>query len=508
MCYFLRYRYLLAFILTFPIAGYSQVILPDIISSHMVLKQKSTVPLWGMEKPGQRVSVLTGWNKKRYEGVADANGHWKVMVKTPPAGGPFQITFAGNDTLRLTDVLIGEVWISSGQSNMAFRLRQDTQAKVKIPQADHPQIRLFRPAKVISQVELNGFSNHQNKWEISSPQTAGEFSAMTYYFAVELQKKLKVPVGVINVSWGGVSIESWMPEAALRSNPVLQNSVIRWKQWTADYLVDSAKYKADSRNYAKTKQGAKPELPQSMYMIRRPHRQYSVLYNGMTAPLTPFALSGMLWYQGTSSVTWADEYELQLNALIKSWRSAFMNSNLPVIIGQLTAYRYDDEAKAYQLRDAQLRQRDINNVYVTSNMDLGELDNVHPANKEPYGIRFAAMALNQVYGKKEVAAFSPSFKNIRAEGNQLIVSFEHSEGLHIKGGAMEEVYIAGSDGKFFKGEATISNGELIATSPSIAHPKQIRYLFYNTAHAQLYNGNDLPAFPFAVSLPSNETIRR
>jgi sialate O-acetylesterase len=491
-------KLLVVLLLCFSVGGYTQVILPDIISSHMVLKQKSVVPLWGKDKPGQELSVLTGWDRKKYNAVADGSGLWKVMVSTPSAGGPYNITFAGTDTIKLTDVLIGEVWISSGQSNMAFRLRQDSQAKVKLPQANNPQIRLYRPARVIAQEEMDGFSANRSKWEVSSAKTATEFSAMTYYFAAELQKKLQVPVGVINVSWGGVSIESWLPESALTTNSILQNSVVRWKKWANDYEVDSPKYVKENSDYARTKEGNKPELPQSMYMMRRPHRQYSVLYNGMTAPLTPFALSGLLWYQGTSSVAWSEEYELQLNTLIHSWRKAFDDTNMPVIVGQLTAYKYDDEAKAYQLRDAQLAQRGLKNVYVVCNMDLGELDNLHPTNKEPYGLRFAGMALNQVYSRKDLAAFCPSFKSIRAEGDRLIVSFDHAEGLHIKGGAMEEVYIAGADQKFVKAMATIHRNELVVSNPSIKHPKHVRYLYKNTVRVQLYNGDDLPAFPFTV----------
>lgn len=488
---------LFTFLATLP--SYTQVVLPDIISSHMVLKQKSTVPIWGMEQPGQKISILTGWDKKKYQTIADARGHWKVTVNTPAAGGPYDLTIIGKDTVNLTDVLLGEVWISSGQSNMAFRLRQDSQWKKTQLQANNPQIRLFKPARAIAQQEANSYSAKESKWEISDRESAGEFSAMTYYFAVELQKKLQVPVGIINVSWGGVSIESWLPGSALSADPVLQHSVARWKQWAATYEADSIKYVSAVREYAKTQKGSKPKLPQSMYMMRRPHRQHSVLYNGMTAPLTPFALSGMLWYQGTSSVTWSDEYELQLNALIKSWRKAFNDPNLPVIVGQLTAFTYKDEAKAYQLRDAQLRQSRLKNVYVVCNMDLGDLEDVHPTNKEPYGLRFAAMALSQVYGKKNIAAFCPTFKYIKAQDNRLFIGFDHAEGLYIKDGPMEEIYIAGADGKFLQAEAKIVKSELQVHHPTISQPKYVRYLYRNTTRVQLYNGDDLPAFPFSVS---------
>lgn len=479
--------------------SFAEIRLPDIISDHMVLKQKSSVPLWGLETPGKQVSVTTSWDRKIYKVKADNQGNWKVLVKTPTGGGPYEIEISGTSKIKITDVLIGEVWISSGQSNMAFRMGSDKQARKMLPKATNKLIRTFKPARIIAQEERTSFSAGKTKWNISSPETVSEFSAMTYYFALELQEKLQVPVGVINVSWGGVSIESWLPKTAILSDPILQRSVARWKKWTADNQIDSPNFVKDSLEYVKTKQGTKPKLPQSVYMARRPHRQHSVLYNGMTAPLVPFAFSGILWYQGTSSVAWAEEYELQLNALIKTWRSAFNDPNLPVIIGQLTAFEYD-EAKAYELRNAQLNQRKLKNTWVFCSMDLGDLNDVHPTNKQPYGQRFAGLALNKVYNQTGVLAMCPSFKEMKAKEDKLIISFNDANGLYSAGGSPAQVYIAGVDGKFVKAQAEVVNDQLVVSAEGLKEPKHVRYLYYNTVNVQLYNGAKLPLFPFEASL--------
>jgi sialate O-acetylesterase len=485
--------------LSLSVNSFAEIRLPDIISDHMVLKQKSNVPLWGLETPGKQVSVMTSWDRKTYQVKADEQGNWKVLVKTPIGGGPYEVEIIGTSKIKITDVLIGEVWISSGQSNMAFRMGSDKQAKKMLPKATNKLIRTFKPVRIIAQEERTSFSAGKTKWNVSSPETVSDFSAMTYYFALELQEKLKVPVGVINVSWGGVSIESWLPKTAILSDPTLQRSVARWKKWTADNEIDSPAFVKDSLEYVRTKQGTKPKLPQSVYMARRPHRQHSVLYNGMTAPLVPFALSGILWYQGTSSVAWAEEYELQLNALIKTWRSAFNDPNLPVLVGQLTAFEYD-EAKAYELRNAQLNQRKLKNAWVFCSMDLGDLKDVHPTNKQPYGQRFAGLALNKVYQQSDVPAMCPSFKGMVAKGDKLVVSFNDANGLHSVGGAPDEVYIAGADGKFVKAQAEVLSDQLVVSSMAVKQPKHVRYLYYNTVNVQLYNGMKLPLFPFEASL--------
>lgn len=479
---------------------HAKIVLPPIISNHMVLKQKSLVPLWGWEKAGQKVQVQTSWDNKIYTTVAAADGSWKVMVQTPQGGGPYVITFTGEDKVKFNDVLIGEVWISSGQSNMAFRMRQDVQADKYLPNSSNSQIRLFKPGRKVAQTEVSGLNARETEWELSEPKNVKEFSAMTWYFANDLQKKLNVPVGIINASWGGVGIETWIPSSFFANDIALQQSTVRWKKWQENVSADSIKFVKDSLDYKKKITRTKPELPQSMYMMRRPHRQPNVLYNGMIAPCAPYALSGMLWYQGTSNVEWANEYEHQLNALIKSWRTNFNQPDMPVIIGQLTTFKYKSEENAYTLRMAQFNQQKLKNVYVFSTMDAGELKEIHPTNKQPYGNRFAAMALDKVYQIKGVSAMSPTVNKATANGAQVTITFDYASGLHAINGNLDELYLAGDDKKFVKADCQVVNNTIVASSKEVAKPKYARYLYFNTANVQLFNGDQLPAFPFSIQI--------
>lgn len=478
---------------------YAGIGLPEIIADHMVLKQKSKVPLWGTEEANTSVTVETSWDKKSYTVPANDKGEWMVYVQTPKAGGPYSITFKGKNTVKVNDVLIGEVWISAGQSNMAWRMRQDSQSKTMLAEAGNDNIRLFRVGRQVSEQASKTFAKADG-WQVAGPETAREFSAMAYYMAKELETQLNVPVGIINASWGGTPIEAWMPNEALFASEILQAPVKRWNKWVEDYEQDSLLYTEKLEKYKQDKKGKEPKLPQSMYMMRRQHRKHSVLYNGMVAPCAPYALSGMFWYQGTSNVDWSDEYELQLNTLIKTWRDAFQLPDMPAIVGQLTAYKYGKIEKAYIMREAQLNQRNFPHTYVFCSIDHGELKDVHPRNKQPYGQRAAWMALNKVYGKKKVACMSPSFKSMKAEDGKLVISFHDAKGLHIKGSKLEAIYIAGENGEYFPAKAEVKKDCLIVSSSEVPHPVSVHYQYENNEKANLFNGDKLPAFPFRAKL--------
>lgn len=473
--------------------------LPAIIGDHMVLKQKSKVTLWGKEKANTPVSVTASWDNKTYTTMADADGKWRVEVKTPGAGGPYTIVFEGNNRVVVNDVLLGEVWLSSGQSNMEWTMKKDTQSETMLPKATNPNIRLFKVQKQKTREAVDSF-REGTSWAVCSPEAALEFSAMTYYFAMDLQEKLHVPVGVINASWGGSPIEAWIPTTSIMGDSLLLKSVHRWNQWQRNHKKESAKYERETTDYKSGKTKVKPKEPSSVYMMKRKHRQPGVLFNGMIAPCTSYALSGFLWYQGTSNVGLAHEYEHQMSTLISDWRKAFHNDKLPVIIGQLTAYKGYAPEKGYMLRMAQLDQNKKPNVYVFSTMDLGTLEDVHPPHKQPYGQRFSSMALNKVYGQKKVACMCPQVKGVKAEKSGLVITFSDGEGLHVKGNALEDIFIAGEDGKYLPAETAIKGNKLIVSHPDIVAPKKARYLFNNTEGANLYNKADFPAFPFVVEL--------
>ncbi len=473
--------------------------LPAIIGDHMVLKQKSSVPLWGTENPNTTINIETSWDKKTYSGKSDASGNWMIYVNTPKAGGAYTITFKGKNSIKVEDVLIGEVWISAGQSNMAFKMSSDKQKDIMLPQANNDQIRLFKPGRQMSQEEKRTFKGSDG-WMLCTSESAKNFSAMSYYFAKELQAKLKVPVGIINASWGGTPAEAWTSTKTMISDPELKKIADRWDNMMANYEQDSIQYTTQKEAHEKDKNVPAPKRPGSMYNKVRPQRQYGVLYNGMVAPCTPYALSGMLWYQGTSNRNYPEEYEYLLNSLILSWRKAFNNPDMPAIVGQITAYKYESNEKAFLLREAQLNQRKLNNTYVFCSMDEGDLKDIHPTNKKPYGDRFAWLALNKVYGMKDIACMCPSFKSIKAENDKLIISFNDATGLYVKD-KLEDIQIAGEDGKFVNADASVEKDQLIVSSPEVKSPTQVRYLYNNnTNKANLYNGDNLPAFPFRAAV--------
>jgi len=473
--------------------------LPSVIGDHMVLKQNSVVALWGTEIPGTKLNIFVSWDCKTYETIVDKDGKWICWVNTPSAGGPYTIRLSGNNQVTINDVLIGEVWLSSGQSNMQFAMSKDAQAEKMIPQANNSNIRLFKVGRQKSDTAADHFAEG-SVWEVCSSESTASFSAMSYYFALDLHTYLGVPVGVINASWGGTPIESWISPSTIMSDPLLQDAVKRWDIWEKDYERDYAEYSKKMRQYEQGEVKIRPKKPESVWMLERDFRKYGVLYNGMIAPCVPYTISGILWYQGTSNVGFAHEYEHQLSSLVHTWRSAFKNNELPVIIGQLTVYKGYDPLKGFTLRMAQLNQQKTPNTYVFCTMDIGLPNDLHPPLKRPYGQRFAAMALNKIYEQKSIACMCPQIKDIRRENSTLVISFYDGEGLHIKGEEVEDIFIAGADGKFVPADANVRDNKLFVSTRDIPEPKIVRYLFYNTDKANLFNANGLPVFPFVVEI--------
>ncbi|MFT4224157.1 sialate O-acetylesterase [Dysgonomonas sp.] len=477
----------------------AQIRLPGIISDHMVLKQKSNVPLWGREKPGTIVVIGTDWDNKKYTAHTASDGEWKIYIKTPSAGGPYTITINGTNSVSLKDILIGEVWLSSGQSNMEWTLRRDKDVKIAYETVDNPNIRLFKVPRQISDIPQKKFGGNAS-WEICNQNSAANFSAMTYYFAANLYEKLKVPIGIINASWGGTGIEAWISNDVIFSDSILAKPAKRWRNWLKDYKSDSLKYEQEKTAWKQDSidgiKRSRPKESQSLISINRPHRKHGVLYNGMIAPCVPYALTGILWYQGTSNVSWADEYEYQLNSLIGSWRKVWNADNLYTLIGQLTAYDYASPDNASILRQAQLNQRKLKNTYVFCSIDLGEAKEIHPPAKKHYGERFAFLALNKVYGIKNIPFTSPILKKVKRDGSSLIISFDYGDGLKIKGDKLNDIFISEDGSNFVPAKAYIKNNKLIVYQDEIKQPVAVKYAWNNTVNANLYNSDDLPAFPF------------
>lgn len=480
--------FLVFFLVSFPL--FAEVTLPSVFMDNMVLQQKSKVNFWGKANPGEEITVSVSWTNKKYSTTASSSGDWKLLVNTNKGG--FQrhtvLVSSSNNSIFLKNVLIGEVWFSSGQSNMEWTMRRVTNAKNELIEANYPNIRLFNVIKKISDTPQYDLPQ-KSKWQQCDSLNVKEFSAISYYFARELHQKLNIPIGIITANWGGTGAECWTPEETMRTNPTLKNVYNRWQNWYLNKEKDSISF-AEA-----TSKGLKLEEPQSIYMTKRPHRQPSVLYNAMVAPLIPFTIKGVIWYHGTSNREWANEYLEQMKALITGWRKNWNQSDLPFYFLQLTAFNYSDSNLASIIRENQLKTLELPYTAMCPTMDIGDLNDLHYPYKLPYGMRLANITLANTYSKK-INFCGPLIKKFKVEEDKIEIDFKYGEDLKFTGETLNDIFIAGADRKFVKAQAYIKNDKLIVYSSQISKPLAVRYAWNNTDKANLFNSANLPASPF------------
>ena len=478
-----------ALFLLFHIVSFANVSLPAVFCDNMVLQQKSKVNIWGAASPGEKITVAVSWSKKNFSTMASASGDWKLTLKTTKGGNQeHTITVKGDNTIVISKVLLGEVWFSSGQSNMEWVMRRVKDAKKELSETNYPNIRLFNITKRTNNTPQKSFPK-DSKWFPCDSINVKEFSAISYYFARELHKNLHIPIGIITANWGGTGAECWTPEETNKNNPALKNLYVRWQNWDLNRKKDSISF-AD----AKTK-GIKMEEPQSLYMTSRPHRRPSVLYNSMVAPLIPYTIKGAIWYQGTSNREWANEYFEQMKSLITGWRQHWNRTDLPFYFLQLTAFKYSDSNLAAIIRENQLKTLQIPNTAMCPTMDIGDLTDLHYPYKLPYGLRLANIALAKSY-KKDIDFCGPLYKKYRVKNDTIVISFEYNDDIYFKGETLNDIFIAGTDRKFVKAQAYIKNNKLFVFSPLVKSPVSVRYAWNNTDKANLFNDENLPASPF------------
>jgi sialate O-acetylesterase len=435
-----------------------------LFSDHMVLQQKSKVNVWGKCAPGKELTVSANWGKK-VSTTADANGNWRLILKTPVAGGPYVITIKNADTtIFINDILVGEVWLASGQSNMDIPLKGwppgDTilNSKQEIENADHPQIRFF---KVPFRVAAIPSDNVTAVWSIISPQTAGIFSATAYFYARRLQQILHVPVGIVQSSIGGTPAEAWTSRSSLEK--------------LGDFKILGGLGNAKLNSNTPT-----------------------VLFNAMINPLIPFTFRGVIWYQGESNVGRAEQYKRLFPAMIRDWRDKW-GRELPFYYVQLAPYLYkaaDQKEQSQKLRDAQRYALSLARTGMVTTLDIGYLKTAHPPYKQVVGDRLARFALNNEYGRKQVIS-GPLYKNAKASGNNLIVGFTSvGSGLKSSPTGLDNFEIAGDDKVFLPANATLLRKKVILNNPAILHPVYVRYAWSDSSIATLFNKEGLPAATF------------
>jgi sialate O-acetylesterase len=485
-------------------SAFAYVRLPDVIGSSMVLQQKQKLPIWGWAEPGEAVTVSFAGKKKTV--VAGADGKWRVdLDKLSASYTPWVMTISGKNTIELTDILIGEVWLLTGQSNMQLRLQETANGEQVRAAATHPNIRLFNASR---EVAFKRRAGKLGAWTACTPDSVKEFSAAGYYFGVELERELNVPVGLINSSYGGSQAEAWTPVEYLNASPDLKPTVDRTITWNAErekvrenYAAAIQKWREDSEK-AKSA-GARPSPSPGVPDALRDYRIASSIYDGMIEPLMPFAIRGAAWYQGESNEARAEQYNILLPTMIRSWRERWGQGDFPFGIIQLPNYRAvkpEPEESAWSfIREAQRRVALSGaNTGLIVIIDIGEHNDIHPKNKLDVGKRMGMWALKDVYGRKLTGP--PVLKKTEIKGKKIILTFgDVGSGLKLKDGDKpDEFAIAGADKKWIWAEARITGRNRIEVwSPNIAEPKAVRYAFNsNPKHPNLTNDSGLPASPF------------
>lgn len=469
-----------------------EISFPAFISDGMVLQQRSNAPLWGKSSENSEITVVTSWDNKKYITRSDEKGNWKLRVATPAAGGPYSITFeeegkrnapgsattsgsvattgTGTNRTTLHDILIGEVWLCSGQSNMempmkGFKNQPVENSNMDILRSANPELRLFtvkRNSTIVPQENVSG------EWSAAEPVSVREFSATGYYFGRLVQEILNVPVGLINSSWGGSWVESWMGSEMLASFPEV-------------------------------------EIPENESDIREKNRTPTTLYNAMIAPLTGYAIRGMIWYQGESNYDRHETYTHLLKAMVAGWRAEWGQGSFPFYYCQIAPYEYglitpegEKAINSAYLREAQLKaEKEIENAGMVVLLDAGMEKGIHPVKKRVAGERLALQALAKTYHVDGIAADSPVYKEMSVQGDTCVLSFDRAEmWLTARDGELNNFTVAGEDKVFYPAKAWIDRSKVYVQSEDVKHPVAVRYAFENYVEGDLYGTEGLPVSSF------------
>jgi len=480
--------------------------MPPIFGDGMVLQYGSYAPIWGSATPNKRVRLSIGDFRKSTR--ADDAGHWQIDVPTTNVrpGGPhvLQVKSKG-DRLIFSDVLFGEVWVCSGQSNMQWAMTQARDPETEIAAANHPNIRLFYVKRTVSGTPLNDVPV-QAAWSACTPESVKGFSAVAYYFGRRLHTvNPEIPVGLIHTSWGGTPAESWTSMGKMKSIPDLDPILKRWDGILANYPEAKAKYDKQVGTWKVTSDKAKadgkpaPRRPRAPMGPDHPHR-VSSLYNAMIHPLLPYGIRGAIWYQGESNAGRAHQYRTLFPAMITDWREQWDRGDFPFFFVQLANFRAVDslpvESDWAELREAQSMTLDLPNTGQAVIIDIGEANDIHPKNKQDVGARLAQSAFKVAYDM-DVADSGPVYSSMRKDGNAIRVSFDHVHGgLAVSGTALYGFSIAGEDKQFHWAQARIDGDEVVVSSADEPNPVAVRYGWANNPICNLYNVDGLPTSPF------------
>jgi sialate O-acetylesterase len=480
-----------------------QVTLPSVLSNHMVVQRNVPVHVWGMAPPGEGVQIsFRGESRGATTGPL---GRWSVYLKPGEAGGPFELTVQGTpplggssaavQTITLTDVLVGDVWVASGQSNMEFAMRQAATAAEDLPKAGNDQIRLMIVRQKASEYPLADVDT--SGWAASTPETAKDFSAVGWYFGREINQREHVPVGVIDSTWGGTVAEAWTRLEALGEDAALAPIFVQWARMTEGETDVQARLKDQQKQIDEAKAAGKP-IPDFPWHPQMLSWGPGMLWNGMIAPLTPFPIRGVIWYQGesNSALVRAPFYQRVFSTLIQDWRHEWGVGDFPFLFVQIANFKSSDRENWAELREQQLKTLALRNTAMAVTIDIGNPDNVHPTDKVDVGMRLALAARALSYGE-DVSYSGPIFRQATPEGSAIRAYFEHhAKGLAALGGELTGFEVAGADGRFVPATAKIDGNTVVVTSDAVLEPMFVRYGWANSPQCNLFNGEGLPASPF------------
>ncbi len=478
----------------------AEITLPAIFSDHMVLQQSQPVPVWGWAAPGETIQVRFANQSKT--ATADSDGRWEVKLDPLVTGEPRVMTISGSSEIKIDDVLVGEVWLGSGQSNMAMTVSRANEFDSEKKIADLPLIRMFKES---SGSTATPGKKGSGSWQLCSPDTVGGFSATLYFFGREIHKELNRPVGLVNSSVGGTPIESWIDADAQRADPNLKSLFPETKSPLIDEAAEAANYqKALDRHQiavkkAKAEGKAIPRKPQNPAEVRAKKGNIGGLFNGKIAPLIPYAIRGALWYQGEANSTpeKANYYKHQLPLLITDWRKRW-GYDFPFAWAQLP--NFTGTGRDWPIvREGMLKTLSLPNTGMGINIDIGDANDIHPKNKQEVGRRLSLWALGTVYEKEVPAVSGPLPVGHEIRGREIVVQFKHAKGLKSSGETLQGFEISSDGENWQPASASVDGESVVISSAAIEQPKAVRYAWHNNPQCNLVNGSGLPTTPFRTT---------
>lgn len=487
----------LVFVFLLTLSARAALTLPAVFSDHLVLQSGKPVPVWGSADANAEITVSIAGQKKT--ATAGADGQWSLKLDALTASAEPQTLTIGDKTIN--DVLVGEVWLGSGQSNMAMNVQAAKDFETTKAESNLPLIRMFTEGSAAADTAQ---TEGKGAWVVCTPETVGRFSATAFFFGRTIHATLKTPVGLINSSVGGTPIESWISPEAQQACEELKPFFAAVKQDDASFDVEKTKalYERQVAKWTEDVKKAKaegkdlPRKPRDPIATRERKGNVGGLFNGKISPLIPYAIRGVIWYQGEANSNGSKPpfYQTQLTLLAKDWRTRW-SDEFPFAWVQLPNFTRAGDGWMIVREQMLNALSTIPNSGMAITLDLGDPTNIHPTNKQEVGRRLAQWALGSVYQKDVPATSGPLIDNATAKGGEFVLTFKHAKGLNAKG-ELSGFEIAGADGQWQPAEAKIDSETVIVSSKAVPQPKNVRYAWKDNPTATLFNGAGIPASPF------------